>query len=220
LVAVVSGPASIAQQPLKRFVVHSVPQPLPTITFWNGNGTALRIADFRGRVILLNIWATWCVPCRVEMPTLDRLLAAMGGPDFEVVALSIDRAGSKVVQEFYAKIDIKYLSLYIDMFGKASGDLQAVGLPTTLLIDREGREIGRLVGPAEWDTPEMQAFLRRYVSKKHGGRSLQPALNRAGKPTSPSTSAMSEHDFNPSKIFAHAAPGTTTSKPLGEGETP
>ena len=97
LAAALSAPQSIAQQPPKNFVVHAAPQPVPTITFWNGDGKSFRITDFRGRVILLNIWATWCGPCRHEMPTLDWLQATMGGPDFEVVALSIDRAGSKAV---------------------------------------------------------------------------------------------------------------------------
>src|SRR3546814_2217971 len=108
-------------------------------------------------MILLNIWATWCGPCREEMPTLDRLQARLGGPDFEVVALSIDRAGIAVVSEFYDEIRVQHLAEYIDESAKAAGQLNAVGLPTTLLIDREGQEIGRQVGPAEWDAHEWWA---------------------------------------------------------------
>ena len=83
------------------FAVHESPRPLPNIQFENGQGEAMSLADFRGKVVLLNIWATWCAPCRREMPTLDRLQATLGGPDFQVVALSIDRQGVPAVQEFY-----------------------------------------------------------------------------------------------------------------------
>src|SRR3546814_2020452 len=111
-------------------------------------------SDLRGKIVLLNIWATWCGPCREEMPTLDRLQARLGGPAFEVVALSIDRAGIGVVSEFYAEISVQHLAKHIDESGKAADELNALGLHTTLLIDPEGREIGRHVGPAAWDAPE------------------------------------------------------------------
>ena len=148
----------------RSFVMHEAPRPLPEITFEDGNGEALTLADLRGKTVLLNIWATWCVPCREEMPTLDALEADLGGPGFEVVPLSVDRAGAEVVRKFYAEIGIEHLGLYIDASMRASFDLQAPGLPTTLLIDSEGRELGRLVGPAEWDTPEMIAFLKNHLT--------------------------------------------------------
>lgn len=148
----------------RSFVMHEAPRPLPEIEFEDGNGEALTLADLRGKTVLLNIWATWCVPCREEMPTLDALEAELGGPGFEVVPLSVDRAGPEVVRKFYAEIGIEHLGLYIDASMRASFDLQAPGLPTTLLIDSEGRELGRLVGPAEWDTPEMIAFLKNHLT--------------------------------------------------------
>ena len=148
----------------RSFVMHEAPRPLPEIKFEDGNGDALLLAYFRGKTVLLNIWATWCVPCREEMPTLDALEAELGGPAFAVVALSIDRAGPEVVRKFYAEIGIQHLGLYIDASMQASFDLQAPGLPTTLLIDSEGRELGRLVGPAEWDTPEMLDFLKNHLT--------------------------------------------------------
>ncbi len=148
----------------RSFVMHETPRPLPEIKFEDGNGKALTLADLRGKTVLLNIWATWCVPCREEMPTLDALEAELGGPSFEVVPLSVDRAGPEVVRKFYAEIGIEHLGLYIDASMRASFDLQAPGLPTTLLIDSEGRELGRLVGPAEWDTPEMIAFLKSHLT--------------------------------------------------------
>ena len=147
------------------FVVHDSPRPIPELTFEGGDGQSISLADFRGRVVLLNIWATWCVPCRREMPTLDRLQGELGGPEFEVVALSIDREGLPAVKEFYEQLGLETLPIYVDQSGKAQRALNVLGLPTTLLLDREGNEIGRLLGPAEWDSPEMVAFLRDYVER-------------------------------------------------------
>jgi thiol-disulfide isomerase/thioredoxin len=159
--------------------LHDAPRELPDVRFTDGSGKPLSLAEFRGKVVLLNLWATWCGPCREEMPTLDRLQAALGGPDFEVVALSIDRAGMGVVEAFYAEIGVKNLARYIDESGKAAQQLNAVGLPTTLLLDREGREIARHVGPAEWDTPEMVTFFRQRLSQDSGALGPHDATYRA-----------------------------------------
>jgi thiol-disulfide isomerase/thioredoxin len=147
------------------FVIHESPRPVPEIQFENGQGEAMSLADFRGKVVLLNLWATWCAPCRREMPTLDRLQATLGGPDFQVVALSIDRQGLPVVKAFYQELGLEALSIYVDSSGKAQRALNALGLPTTLLLDRKGNEVGRLLGPAEWDTAEMVEFLRGHLKR-------------------------------------------------------
>lgn len=147
----------------QKFAIHNPPKPLQDIQFADGDGRLRQLSEFRGKALLLNVWATWCPPCREEMPTLDRLQDELGGQDFEVMALSIDRAGMAVVTRFYDEIGVKHLSKYIDSSGKAARDLAAFGLPTTLLIDREGREIGRLIGPAEWDSPQMVAFIRSHL---------------------------------------------------------
>ncbi|APH74929.1 TlpA family protein disulfide reductase [Aquibium oceanicum] len=162
-VAWLNLPLSAAEAP-PNFAIHDAPKPVPEVRFENGDGEARTLADFRGRVVLLNVWATWCVPCREEMPTLDRLQAKLGGPNFEVVALSIDRAGPNVVREFFAEIGIENIALHIDASGKALFGLGIVGLPATLLINREGEEIGRLIGPAEWDSPEMIEFIRSTIA--------------------------------------------------------
>jgi thiol-disulfide isomerase/thioredoxin len=164
-----SGEDSIAMS------LHDAPRSLPVVEFEDGDGRTLTLAEFRGRVVLLNIWATWCGPCRREMPTLDRLQAKLGGPDFEVVAVSIDRDGIPVVTEFYAEVGVRHLAKYIDESGDVARRLNTVGVPTTLLIDREGREIGRHLGPAEWDTPEMIAFFRQYLSWETGASWLTMA---------------------------------------------
>ncbi len=147
------------------FAMHESPTPMLEIRFDDGEGNGRTLADFRGKVVLLNVWATWCVPCRQEMPTLDRLQAELGGPDFEVLALSIDRAGPDAVRKFYSEIGIEDLALHIDPSAKAMFALGVVGLPTTILIDREGNELGRLVGPAEWASPEMTEFMRSTINQ-------------------------------------------------------
>jgi thiol-disulfide isomerase/thioredoxin len=155
---------SLAAEPARQLPLHDTAVPVPDIAFVDETGAPRSLADFHGKVVLLNIWATWCVPCRTEMPTLDRLQGALGGPDFEVVALSIDRGGPQVVREFFDEIGIQHLAINIDASSRAAFVLGAVGLPATLLIDRDGTEGGRLIGPAEWDAPEMVALVKSVIS--------------------------------------------------------
>jgi len=172
-----------AQDQSKKFIVHEASKPIAEIQFEDAEGRPRSLADFHGKIVLLNIWATWCVPCRKEMPTLDRLHAALGGPDFEVVALSIDRS-TDAIQKFFAEISIQKLAIYRDSSAKATRQLGAVGLPTTLLIDREGLEIGRLIGPAEWDAPEIAGFVGCVISETKAAQSkaeTKPAAARCGK---------------------------------------
>ncbi len=143
--------------------LHESPRVLPDLAFFNGDGAPVTFKAWRGKVILLNIWATWCAPCRKEMPTLDRLQRELGGDRFEVVALSIDRAGPGVVRKFFDEIGIKHLRLFIAESRVVMRGLKVAGLPTTILAGPEGRELGRFIGPAEWDTPEMLAFFRKII---------------------------------------------------------
>ncbi|MEQ8229299.1 MAG: TlpA disulfide reductase family protein [Rhodospirillales bacterium] len=146
------------------FSALETPRPLPELKFVDGEGREMTLNALEGEVVLLNIWATWCVPCREEMPALDRLEARLGGPDFRVVPLSIDREGLPTVKAFYQELGLKNLGIYVDRTGKAARQLGAVGIPTTLLVDREGREIGRTVGPAKWDSDEVVHVLEKYVT--------------------------------------------------------
>jgi thiol-disulfide isomerase/thioredoxin len=139
------------------------PRPVPELRFVDGDDHSLSLQDFRGRPILLNIWATWCVPCRKEMPSLDRLQAAFDKSQLLVLPLSIDRQGVAVVKAFYQELGLQALGIYVDQSGKASSALNTVGVPTTLLIDREGREIGRKIGATEWDSAEVIALLREHL---------------------------------------------------------
>lgn len=135
-------PAQLAQGHMAKFVFKKEPEALPEVTFVDGAGAAKSLNDFKGRVVLLNLWATWCHPCRKEMPGLDRLQAAMGSDNFEVVALSIDRAGVEASRKFLDSIKIEKLKLYVDPTAKANGPLKIIGMPTTI-SDRRSRSRGR-----------------------------------------------------------------------------
>lgn len=139
------------------------PRPLPEIRFADDQGQELTLADFRGRVVLLNIWATWCVPCRKEMPALDRLQAKLGGKDFIVIPLSIDREGVAPVNRFYRELWLQKVGIYLDASGRGSRALAIPGVPTALLIDRQGHETARKMGAAEWDGPEMVSLVERTI---------------------------------------------------------
>jgi thiol-disulfide isomerase/thioredoxin len=141
----------------------STPKPVPEIAFVDGAGKEVSLADFQGEVVVLNLWATWCAPCRHEMPSLDRLQARFGGNGLEVIALSLDRGDVGKVREFYDELGITSLAIYHDPDGRAGRELGAPGLPTTILIDRSGQEVGRLLGPAEWDSEEAIAVIEALV---------------------------------------------------------
>lgn len=141
------------------FQPSSAPTSLPELTFVDGDGRTRGLADFRGHGVVLNFWATWCVPCVAEMPSLDRLQARLAARGIEVLALSSDRGGAPVVQAFFNRHGIERLSVALDQGLRAARGLGVQGLPTTVLIDGEGREMGRLVGAAEWDSAEAVALV-------------------------------------------------------------
>lgn len=146
--------------------MHSAPKELPEVVFYDEANRPVKLDKWRGKVVVLNIWATWCPPCVKEMPTLDRLQQRIGGDFFQVVVLSVDEGGIEVVRNFFEQTQIQSLDMYLDPNFKAAQGLKALGLPTTILIDVEGREIGRLVGDAEWDTPEMIGFFRKIIARQ------------------------------------------------------
>ena len=126
-------------------------KPVTPIHFLDEDGKDVTLEQFRGRIVVLNLWATWCTPCVAEMPMLDRLQHQLKDLDVVVIALSIDRDGPPIVREFFDKNGIEHLKVYVDPTMRAQSTLATFGLPTTILIDRLGQERGRLVGPAEWD---------------------------------------------------------------------
>jgi len=133
------------------------------VTFADGAGAPRTLADFRGRGVVLNFWATWCAPCVREMPALDRLRAILEADGIAVLAVSGDRGGAPVVETFYKEHDIGNLPVLVDKGLRGARARKIAGLPTTLIIDRDGRELGRLAGAAEWDTPEAVSFIRSCI---------------------------------------------------------
>jgi thiol-disulfide isomerase/thioredoxin len=163
------APTAISKQfakgALAAFLVKPDRKAAPDIAFQDGNGKALAISQWKGRVVLVNLWATWCAPCRKEMPDLAKLQSEMGSKDFEVVAISVDRKGVDASSAFLKETGADGLALYVEPTTRIVNDLQALGLPTTLLIDRQGREIGRLVGPADWSSPEAKALIKAALAE-------------------------------------------------------
>ena len=149
-------------------LVRPRPLDLPPFEFADGNGAAKTLADFAGKVVLLNIWATWCVPCREEMPALDKLETELGGKDFAVVAVNIDKGGPDKARAFLADTGATRLTLYTDSSGKLFAALKAVGMPTTLMLDRDGKEIARLIGPADWSSAEAKRVVEATIAAKAG----------------------------------------------------
>lgn len=145
------------------FVTKKTPEALPDITFNDGAGKELKLSDFKGRTILLNLWATWCAPCREEMPALNRLQQELGSDAFEVVALSLDRQGLEASKKFLDEVKANALKVYIDATAKQGTALKLVGMPTTILINKDGLEVGRLAGPAEWDSADAKALIQSVM---------------------------------------------------------
>ena len=150
---------NVAQSPLK----------VPDLTFEDASGKKLALADFKGKTVLLNLWATWCVPCRTEMPTLDALEKKLGSPDFQVVAVNIDTRDPDKPKQFLKQIGVHNLTYYTDSSAKTFQDLKAIGkafgMPTTMLIDPHGCEIGTIAGPAEWASDDALKLIRAALGQ-------------------------------------------------------
>jgi thiol-disulfide isomerase/thioredoxin len=145
------------------FTLLDPPVPASQTGFTDAGGREITLAAFEGKVVLLNFWATWCAPCVREMPTLDRLQDKLGPQGLAVVAVSQDRGGLAVVAPFVKQLGLRHLEIYLDPRGALSREFGLGGLPTTLLIDAEGRLVGGLEGPAEWDSEEALALIRFYL---------------------------------------------------------
>ena len=148
---------------MNKLVFHDKPRARINESFKDIDGNEIRIADFEGRIVVLNFWATWCPPCRAEMPSIDRLAAGMADQDIAVIALSTDRLDISRVAAFFKEIGVENLPVLHDQRGKVARGAAALGLPLTLILNREGREIARLQGGAEWDAPEVKAILTRLI---------------------------------------------------------
>src|ERR1700748_691983 len=160
--------APLAHGEVAALTMATAPMKLPDLAFEDADGKPKKLSDWRGRTVLLNLWATWCVPCRKEMPALDRLQAKLGGPDFEVVAVNIDTRDPDKPRNFLKDANLTRLGYFTDDKAKVFQDLKSVGralgMPTSVLVDGKGCEIATIAGPAEWDSDDAVKLIRAAVS--------------------------------------------------------
>ena len=150
--------APLAQGEVAALTMATAPLRLPDLAFEDAEGRPKKLSDWRGRMVLVNLWATWCVPCRKEMPALDSLQTRLGGPNFEVVAVNIDTRDPEKPKNFWKEVNLTRLGYFSDPKAKVFQDLKAInralGMPTSVLVDGEGCEIAAIAGPAEWDSDD------------------------------------------------------------------
>jgi thiol-disulfide isomerase/thioredoxin len=156
--------APLARGEVAGVVAASRPLLIPDLAFRDGSGAERHLAQWRGRTVLLNLWATWCIPCRKEMPALDALQAKLGSPQFEVVSINIDTRDADKPRAWLKEVGITRLGYYADSGAKVFQDLKlvgrAIGMPTTILLDPQGCEIGTIAGPAEWASEDAVKLVR------------------------------------------------------------
>ena len=161
--------APLAHGEVAAVKVANSPLKVPELAFQDAAGKPLSLAHWRGRTVLLNLWATWCVPCRKEMPALDALQQRLGSPDFEVVAVNIDTRDPDKPKAFLKELGISKLAYYADSTAKTFQDLKAIGrafgMPTTLLVDRQGCELGTIAGPAEWASDDAVKLIQAALAQ-------------------------------------------------------
>ena len=151
---------------LRAFIFHKEPKEIENFKFQDAFGETRSLSDWKGKVVLINLWATWCAPCREEMPSLDNLKKHFSNEKFDVVTISMDRGGVSKPRKFFDEERIKYLELYIDPTSRLMFKMKAVGLPATILLDPEGREIGRMAGPAQWDSDRAIEIIQKALAPK------------------------------------------------------
>ena len=172
--AVENGAVPLERPRLGEFIPSSPPVPAPTISLVDLAGNTVSLSEFAGRFVLINFWATWCEPCLREMPSLERMQSRLGDK-ITVVAISEDRGGSKTVEPFINKLGLKSFKTYLDPKSDAGRAFKVVGLPTSFLIDREGRVLGRIEGAAEWDSPKLLGVLKSFLG---GDEVIKASLGR------------------------------------------
>jgi len=159
--------APLAQGEVAALTMATAPLRLPDLAFEDAEGRPKKLSDWRGRTVLVNLWATWCVPCRKEMPALESLQTRLGGPNFEVVAVNIDTRDPEKPKNFLKEINLTRLGYFSDQKAKVFQDLKAIGralgMPTSVLVDGEGCEIATIAGPAEWDSEDAVKLITAAV---------------------------------------------------------
>jgi thiol-disulfide isomerase/thioredoxin len=159
--------APLAHGEVAALTMATAPLRLPDLAFEDAEGRSKKLSDWRGRTVLVNLWATWCVPCRKEMPALENLQTKLGGPNFEVVAVNIDTRDLEKPKNFLKEVNLTRLNYFSDPKAKVFQDLKAIGralgMPTSVLVDGEGCEIATIAGPAQWDSEDAVKLITAAV---------------------------------------------------------
>lgn len=150
---------ALRQGDMKKLEFHSAPKAVPDIAFQDADGKEHRLSDYRGKYLVVNFWATWCAPCRKEMPTLDKLQAEMGGETLQVLPIATIRNTLPAVKRFFREDNIASLPILIDPRAALAHQMGVMGLPVTVIVNPEGQEIGRLIGEADWSDKNARAVL-------------------------------------------------------------
>ncbi|SDI48613.1 TlpA family protein disulfide reductase [Lutimaribacter saemankumensis] len=149
---------------MKKLQFHAAPKALPVIAFDTAEGGKATLADYAGRVTVVNFWATWCAPCRKEMPMLDALQDELGGEAFEVVTIATGRNAPQAMKAFFEEIGVKHLPLHRDPNSALARGMGVLGLPVTVILSPEGVEVARLTGDADWSSDSAKAILRAMMT--------------------------------------------------------
>ncbi|HHS94822.1 MAG TPA: TlpA family protein disulfide reductase [Rhodobacterales bacterium] len=158
-VADVASAVELRAGDMRKLNFHSEPKAVGQAAFKDPEGGEHVMADYQGQVVLLNFWATWCPPCRKEMPTLEALQVALGGEDFQVVTIATGRNQVAAIQSFFDSAGVEHLPILLDRSSELARSMGVRGLPTTILIDRAGNEIARLTGDADWASESALAVI-------------------------------------------------------------
>ncbi len=159
-----AGIEALRSGDLRKLTLHAAPRDPVGIAYTDLAGNARSLADSNGKVRLVNFWATWCAPCRQEKPALDALQGALGGPDFEVIAIATGRNRPDAIERFNAEVGVTHLATWVDPESKLAEAMQVPGLPVTVLLNRQGQEIGRLMGGADWNSDSAREIMRRVIA--------------------------------------------------------
>ncbi|MCY3995124.1 MAG: TlpA disulfide reductase family protein [Rhodobacter sp.] len=159
----ISGLEALRQGEMRKLVVHAEPKPVSGAAFWDEDGRELTLEGFRGRHLLLNFWATWCAPCREEMPALDALQREFGGERFQVVTVATGRHRPAAIRRFFESVGVTALPRYRDDGQALAREMGVFGLPVSVIVDAGGQEVARLQGGADWSSPGARAIVRALV---------------------------------------------------------
>ena len=155
--------APLREGSMMKLAVLDAPADVPATTFTDREGGEHALSDWKGRVTLVNFWATWCAPCRKELPALDALNRDLGGDDFAVVTIAAGRNALPGIQRLFDEVGVETLPVYLDPKLQLSREMGVLGLPVSVLLDREGREIARMSGDAEWNSDSARAIVRALI---------------------------------------------------------